>query len=138
MYLLQILTFFSNNILLQIQFGVVFIHTIQVQFYPNCKYPKGIAALLTFNAALFFYMFASFFIHAYGYSRKNKNNKKLATSNGHHHTELLNGKTSTNGYANGHTNGFINGYTNGHTIGLLSNGYSQHKNNHENESRKDI
>ena len=38
---------------------------MQVQFQPNCEFPKSIAALLTFNAALFTYMFSSFYIKSY-------------------------------------------------------------------------
>lgn len=44
---------------------IVFCHTVQVQFQPNCEFPKSIAALLTFNAALFTYMFSSFYIKSY-------------------------------------------------------------------------
>lgn len=56
---------FNDFFLQQVQFGIVFVHTIQVQFYPTCGYPKSIAALLTLNAALFFYMFSSFYYNAY-------------------------------------------------------------------------
>ncbi|XP_055698226.1 elongation of very long chain fatty acids protein 7-like isoform X2 [Phlebotomus papatasi] len=48
-----------------IQFLIVFCHTIQVQFQPNCNFPKSIAALLTINAGLFTYMFSSFYIRNY-------------------------------------------------------------------------
>ncbi|XP_053685580.1 elongation of very long chain fatty acids protein 7 [Sabethes cyaneus] len=48
-----------------IQFIIVFYHTIQVQFQPSCGYPKSIAALLTLNAALFIYMFSTFYVRSY-------------------------------------------------------------------------
>ena len=51
--------------LLQVQFIIVFFHTVQVQFQPTCGYPKSIAALLTLNAGLFIYMFSSFYVHSY-------------------------------------------------------------------------
>ncbi|KAG5672920.1 hypothetical protein PVAND_003008 [Polypedilum vanderplanki] len=48
-----------------IQFLIVFCHTIQIQFQPNCNFSKSIGLLLTFNAALFTYMFSSFYIKSY-------------------------------------------------------------------------
>ncbi|XP_058459704.1 elongation of very long chain fatty acids protein 7 [Malaya genurostris] len=48
-----------------IQFIIVFYHTVQVQFQPSCGYPKSIAALLTLNAALFIYMFSTFYVRSY-------------------------------------------------------------------------
>lgn len=93
--------------LFQIQFGVVFIHTIQVQFYPSCKYPKGIAALLSLNAALFFYMFASFYYYAYVKPAKAKAEMNGDTS------KQLNGKI-VNGLSNGYSNGTC--LPNGHSI----------------------
>lgn len=48
-----------------IQFLIVFCHTAQLQFQPNCNFPKSIGALLTLNAALFTYMFSSFYIKSY-------------------------------------------------------------------------
>lgn len=53
-----------------IQFLVVFCHTIQIQFQPNCNFSKPIGALLSLNAALFTYMFSSFYIKSY--NRKTK------------------------------------------------------------------
>lgn len=50
---------------LQVQFLIIFVHTLQIQFQPNCNFPKSIAALLTFNAGLFTYMFSSFYVHNY-------------------------------------------------------------------------
>ena len=43
----------------------MFVHTIQIQFRPSCGYPKTIGVLLTLNAAIFTYMFSSFYVHAY-------------------------------------------------------------------------
>ncbi|XP_055906771.1 elongation of very long chain fatty acids protein 7 [Eupeodes corollae] len=48
-----------------IQFLIIFVHTLQIQFQPNCKFPKSIAALLTFNAGLFTYMFSAFYVKSY-------------------------------------------------------------------------
>lgn len=53
------------NVPLQVQFLIIFVHTLQIQFQPNCNFPKSIAALLTFNAGLFTYMFSSFYVHNY-------------------------------------------------------------------------
>jgi len=41
------------------------VHTLQIQFQPNCNFPKSIAALLTFNAGLFTYMFSAFYVANY-------------------------------------------------------------------------
>lgn len=49
----------------QIQFLIVFCHTIQLQFQPTCNFPKSIGALLSLNAALFTYMFSSFYVKSY-------------------------------------------------------------------------
>lgn len=54
-----------NFVFLQVQFLIIFVHTLQIQFQPNCNFPKSIAALLTFNAGLFTYMFSSFYVHNY-------------------------------------------------------------------------
>lgn len=84
----------------QVQFGVVFIHTLQVQFYPSCKYPKSIAALLTLNAALFFYMFSSFYYNAYVLRPRAKVANQVAKeklANG-----VANGVVHANGISNGH------------------------------------
>lgn len=54
----------------QIQFLAVFCHTIQIQFQPNCNFPKVIGALLSLNAALFTYMFSSFYIKSYNKNAK--------------------------------------------------------------------
>ncbi|CAO1439841.1 unnamed protein product [Diamesa serratosioi] len=59
-----------------IQFLIVFIHTIQIQFQPNCQYNKTIGALLTLNAGLFTYMFSSFYIKSYNKSNKSISKKK--------------------------------------------------------------
>lgn len=48
-----------------VQFLIVFVHTIQIQFQPTCTFPKQIGWLLTFNAGLFTYMFTSFYIRSY-------------------------------------------------------------------------
>lgn len=49
---------------------VVFCHTFQIQFQPNCDFPKFIGALLSLNAALFTYMFSSFYIRSYNRKAK--------------------------------------------------------------------
>lgn len=54
-----------STFLFQVQFVIVFFHTLQVQFQPTCGYPKSIAALLTLNAALFIYMFSMFYVKSY-------------------------------------------------------------------------
>jgi elongation of very long chain fatty acids protein 7 len=48
----------------------VFCHTIQIQFQPECNFPKSIGVLLTLNAALFTYMFSSFYIKSYNKKAK--------------------------------------------------------------------
>lgn len=60
-----ILFLFSSLLFDQIQFAIVFVHTIQVQFQPDCAYPKPLAAILSLNALLFIYMFSSFYIQSY-------------------------------------------------------------------------
>lgn len=60
----------------QIQFLVVFCHTAQLQFQPNCNFPKSIGALLTINAALFAYMFSSFYIKSYNKKTKQEDDEK--------------------------------------------------------------
>ncbi|CRK89409.1 CLUMA_CG003158, isoform A [Clunio marinus] len=59
-----------------IQFLVVFCHTIQLQFQPNCTFPKSIGMLLSINAALFTYMFSSFYIKSYNKKAKSAVNEK--------------------------------------------------------------
>lgn len=53
------------TILQIVQFLIVFVHTLQVQFQPSCKFPKSIAMLLTSNAGLFTYMFSAFYVRSY-------------------------------------------------------------------------
>lgn len=63
----------------QVQFLVVFCHTIQIQFQPNCNFSKSIGALLSLNAALFTYMFSSFYIKSYNRAAKREaDERKLA------------------------------------------------------------
>ncbi|TMW45923.1 hypothetical protein DOY81_008998 [Sarcophaga bullata] len=64
------------TILQIVQFLIIFVHTLQIQFQPNCAFPKPIGALLTFNAGLFTYMFSSFYVKNY-----NKEQKKAAIAN---------------------------------------------------------
>lgn len=40
-------------------------HTFQIQFQPQCNFPKSIGLLLTANAGIFTYMFSSFYIKSY-------------------------------------------------------------------------
>lgn len=64
--------------LLQIvQFLIIFVHTIQVQFQPSCNFPKSIAALLSLNAGLFTYMFSSFYIKSYQKRSAEQNTKEV-------------------------------------------------------------
>ncbi|XP_055374697.1 elongation of very long chain fatty acids protein 7 [Condylostylus longicornis] len=63
-----------------IQFLIVFVHTLQVQFQPDCAFPKSIAALLTFNAGLFTYMFSSFYIQSYRKEQRDAQNDKKETT----------------------------------------------------------
>uniref|UniRef100_T1GSR3 Elongation of very long chain fatty acids protein n=1 Tax=Megaselia scalaris TaxID=36166 RepID=T1GSR3_MEGSC len=53
-----------------VQFLIIFVHTFQLQFQPSCNFPKSIAALLTFNAGLFTYMFSSFYVKNYKKEQK--------------------------------------------------------------------
>lgn len=59
---------------------IVFGHTVQIQFQPDCAFPKGIGALLSLNSGLFLYMFSSFYVKTY---------KKNQRSNGAAKKELL-------------------------------------------------
>lgn len=69
--LITLINFFSPPPLpTQVQFLVVFCHTIQIQFQPSCNFPKSIGALLSLNAALFTYMFSSFYIKSYNKQEK--------------------------------------------------------------------
>lgn len=49
---------------------MVFCHTFQIQFQPNCEFSKPIGLLLSLNAALFTYMFSSFYIKSYNRKAK--------------------------------------------------------------------
>jgi hypothetical protein len=55
---------------------IVFCHTIQLQFQPSCNFPKSIGALLSLNAALFTYMFSSFYIRSYNKKEKAMTDEK--------------------------------------------------------------
>lgn len=61
-----------------IQFAIVFVHTIQIQFQSDCGFPKSIAFLLSLNAGLFAYMFTSFYIRSY--NRPTRNGKPVTSS----------------------------------------------------------
>jgi hypothetical protein len=74
-----------------IQFLIVFVHTLQVQFQPDCNFNKGIAWLLTINAGFFTYLFSSFYIQTY---LKRFQRKKL--ENGIDHNENI----TANGFSN--------------------------------------
>lgn len=63
----------------QVQFLIVFVHTIQIQFQPSCAFPKQIGALLSLNAGIFTYMFSSFYI--YSYTRKPRAVKEKENNN---------------------------------------------------------
>lgn len=54
----------------------MFVHTIQIQFQPNCNFSKFIGALLTLNAAIFTYMFSSFYIKSYNKMAKRQVDEK--------------------------------------------------------------
>lgn len=62
----------------QVQFIIIFVHTVQIQFQPNCNFPKSIGLLLTVNAGLFIYMFGSFYLKSY-----RKTNKKIVEEVNH-------------------------------------------------------
>uniref|UniRef100_A0A1I8NHJ7 Elongation of very long chain fatty acids protein n=1 Tax=Musca domestica TaxID=7370 RepID=A0A1I8NHJ7_MUSDO len=62
------------TILQIVQFVIVFISTIQIQFQPNCAYNKIIGIGLTLNASLFIYLFSAFYVESY----KKENKKKIA------------------------------------------------------------
>lgn len=68
--LITLINFSSPPCSTQVQFLVVFCHTAQVQFQPDCNFSKSIAALLSLNAALFTYMFSSFYIKSYNKKAK--------------------------------------------------------------------
>lgn len=61
----------------QVQFLIVFVHTAQIQFQSDCAFPKSIAALLTFNAGLFTYMFSAFYVKTY---KKNQQQRAEAAA----------------------------------------------------------
>ncbi|KAI9584430.1 elongation of very long chain fatty acids protein [Glossina fuscipes] len=61
-----------------IQFLIIFVHTGQLQFQPNCNISKFIAGLLTFNAALFTYMFSSFYVRNYMKNKFQRNTSDQA------------------------------------------------------------
>ncbi|XP_005181233.2 elongation of very long chain fatty acids protein AAEL008004 [Musca domestica] len=61
------------TILQIVQFVIVFISTIQIQFQPNCAYNKIISIGLTLNASLFIYLFSAFYVESY----KKENKKKI-------------------------------------------------------------
>lgn len=65
------------------QFVIVFSHTIQIQFQPDCAFSKGIGALLSLNSGAFLYMFSAFYVKTY-----NKN-KRIAAGGGQAKKELL-------------------------------------------------
>lgn len=60
-----------------VQFLIVFVHTIQIQFQSDCGFPKSISALLSLNAGLFTYMFSSFYIRSY--NRPTRNGKAISS-----------------------------------------------------------
>ncbi|XP_061388079.1 elongation of very long chain fatty acids protein AAEL008004-like [Musca vetustissima] len=62
------------TILQIVQFVIVFILTIQIQFQPNCGYNKIVGIGLTLNATLFIYLFSAFYVESY----KKENKKKIA------------------------------------------------------------
>lgn len=98
---------FFANFHLQIQFLIVFCHTIQIQFQPSCNFPKSIGALLSLNAALFTYMFSSFYIKSYRRESRIKKMKKaeeLAVDE-NKNTILQNGNDINHNHVNG--NGFL-------------------------------
>lgn len=81
----------------QVQFLIVFVHTIQIQFQPTCNFPKSIGFLLTLNAGLFTYMFSSFYIKSYNKKHPSKSelnevdNTKSCYNNGAALNKLNNG-----------------------------------------------
>lgn len=105
-YLKNVVNLFQlSSISFQVQFLIVFIHTIQIQFQPSCDFPKSIGCLLTLNAGLFTYMFSSFYIKSY-----NKKPRQEPLSNGIDHKEsngtvangtVGNGKLSNGKLSNG-------------------------------------
>lgn len=66
----------SSRWQMQIQFLIVFWHTFQIQFQPDCNFSKFIGALLSLNAALFTYMFSSFYIRSYNRAAKREIDEK--------------------------------------------------------------
>lgn len=49
----------------QVQFVLIFFHSITIQFQPNCNYPKIVAFAQSCQAAWFIYLFTKFYINAY-------------------------------------------------------------------------
>lgn len=93
-----------------IQFLIVFVHTIQIQFQPSCNFPKSIGCLLTLNAGLFTYMFSSFYIKSYNRAPKNNQSKVIdhKCTNGIANGKTMNGELAS--IANGvhkPANGFV-------------------------------
>ncbi|XP_055321858.1 elongation of very long chain fatty acids protein 7-like [Sitodiplosis mosellana] len=69
-----------------VQFLIVFVHTIQIQFQPSCDFPKSIGALLTLNAGIFTYMFSSFYIRSYNKKHSSKSELNKVDLNGYKYT----------------------------------------------------
>ncbi|XP_058806719.1 elongation of very long chain fatty acids protein AAEL008004-like [Phymastichus coffea] len=84
-----------------VQFTIIFFHNLQV-LVTNCNYPKPLSFLLCINAALFIYLFGSFYVKTYNVQKRQDKDKGLAYNN-----HITNGHVKTNGHstnlvANGH------------------------------------
>lgn len=80
----------------QVQFLIVFVHTIQIQFQPSCGFPKQIGILLSLNAGIFTYMFSAFYVHSY--NRKPRGGGAAATK------EIVANENCSNGSSNNNNN----------------------------------
>lgn len=59
---------------------IVFSHTIQIQFQPDCGFSKGIGALLSLNSGAFLYMFSAFYVKTYKKNQRNLNSDTSAVT----------------------------------------------------------
>lgn len=68
-----------------IQFILVTIHSVQLLYLKDCKYPRVFAYWILAYAVIFLFMFANFYIQAYRKSSEQKHNKHgISQANGDH------------------------------------------------------
>lgn len=84
-------------LLLQVQFCLAFLHSMQLFFY-DCGFPKWITICTMPNAMFFYFLFTDFYKKAYKppIKCKTENVEKL------HQMKILNMNDNNNVYVNGH------------------------------------